>query len=189
MKQSMMLCLMMALFLAAPEAMAKKDSAKMAEKVAKKESKKAEKEARELEAEAKRRATPHFQGGDMDTFERWVIANLRRDFGPLPPGTPVIVVDVPFYVETDGSTSLIDEDTPSKTQHPRIVREIERVILFSPDWDPGEDMLGNPVRSRQELSLTLKHSHSAPQPTIHPTPRPKPKPAPKPRPRPTGRRR
>ena len=176
MKLRSILLLLLACLLFTPEVSAKKDSVAMAEKAAKKAAKKAEKEERELQAEIKRRATPHFQGGDIDTFERWVVANLRHDFGPLPPGTPLIVVDVPFYVEADGSTTLIDEDTPSKAQYPRVVREIERVILFSPDWEPGEDMLGNPIRSRQELSLTLKHDHSTPTPVVvKPTPRPRPK--------------
>lgn len=158
--------------------------------MARKAQKKIEKEERERQAEIERAATPHFQGGDIDTFERWVIANLRRDFGPLPPNAPFLVIEVPFYVEADGSTSLSDEDTSDKRLHPRIVMEIERVILFSPTWDPGHDLFGNPIRTRQQLSLSFKHDHSSPKPiVVKPAPRPKPHPKPKPGGRPNGRRR
>lgn len=137
-------------------ASAKSDSLKMAKK-AQKEQQKAE---RRRQHEIKRPAQPHFKGGDIDKFEAWVEANLKFDFGSLPRDTPHIYVEVPFYVEADGSTSLSDEDTPSKKLHPRLVFEIERVIQFSPDWEPGHDLFGNPVRSRQVLSLTLYNHHS-----------------------------
>lgn len=166
-------------------AAAKKDSASMARKA----QKKIEKEERKRQAEVERMATPHFQGGDIDTFERWIVANLRKDFGPLPPNAPFIVVEVPFYVEADGKTSLVDEEIPDSRLYPRVVQEIERVILFSPDWEPGVDPFGNPIRSRQTVSITLKPDHTGGVSAIHPTPR-KPKPAHKPVPKPgPGKRR
>lgn len=165
---------------------AKKDSAAMARKA----QKKVEKEERKRQAELERMATPHFQGGDIDTFERWIVANLRKDFGPLPPDAPFIVVEVPFYVEADGSTTLVDEEIPDSRLYPRVVQEIERVILFSPEWDPGVDPFGNPLRSRQTASITLKPDHTSGVPVVHPTPRPKPKPKPQPKPHPRpGKRR
>ena len=165
---------------------AQKKEAKAQEKAQKKQ----EKEERKRMAELERLATPHFEGGDIDTFERWIVANLRRGFGPLPPNTPYVKVDVPFYVEADGSTSLSDEDTTDEHLYPRLVHEIERVILFSPKWTPGKDAFGNPIRSRQVASLTFKHDPSQIDPwDIHPTPRPVPSPgvhpAPHPKPQPT----
>ena len=167
--------------------------AKQLEKTQKKEAKQQEKELKTQEKEERKRmaelerlATPHFEGGDIDTFERWIVANLRRDFGPLPPNTPYVKVDVPFYVEADGSTSLSDEDTTDEHLYPRLVHEIERVILFSPKWTPGKDAFGNPIRSRQVASLTFKHDPSQIDPwEIHPTPRPGVRPAPHPKPKPT----
>ncbi|MBR5464902.1 MAG: hypothetical protein IKU77_03805 [Alistipes sp.] len=175
---------------------AEKEQAKEAKRQ-EKEAKKQEKEEQKRLAELERLATPHFQGGDIDTFEQWIVANLRRDFGPLPPNTPYVKVEVPFYVEADGSTSLPDEDTTDEHLYPRLVQEIERVILFSPKWDPGQDAFGHPVRSRQVASLTFKHDPSqadpwvihptprpVPSPGVHPKPHPKPQPTPHPRPKP-----
>lgn len=157
---------------------AKNDSLKMAKKAEKKH----EREERERIHEIERLAQPHFKGGDIDKFETWVVANLKFDFGTLPPDTPHVRVEVPFYVEADGSTSLCDEETSSKQLYPHLVFEIERVILFSPEWEPGHDLLGNPIRSRQLLALTLQnHSYIGPPVAPHaPAPRPVPKPTPRP---------
>lgn len=141
------------------------------EKAARKAEKERLKEERRIEAERERIATPHFKGGDIDKFESWVRANLRLDYGMLPPDVPHIRVDVPFYVEADGSVTLSKEETPSRKLHPRLVSEIERVILFSPEWDPAHDPdTGLPVRARQELSLTIKNQHymGAPRPAPRP---------------------
>ena len=203
-KMKHLLCILIALVFFSQPAEAKKDSAAMARKAQKELEKEAKKQAKEEQKrleELERLATPHFEGGDIDKFEHWIVANLRRDFGPLPPDAPHIVVDVPFYVEADGRTTLTDEDTTDKRLHPRLVQEIERVILFSPTWEPGHDGFGNPIRSRQVASLTFKHDHSLPDPlVIHPTPRPvpphpgpapapHPKPKPQPKPKPGGRHR
>lgn len=152
------------LLIAAEPASAKNDSLKMAKKAQKEQQKK----ERERQHELERLAQPHFKGGDIDKFEAWVEANLKFDFGSLPRDTPHIYVEVPFYVEADGSTSLCDEDTPSKKLYPRLVFEIERVILFSPEWEPGHDLLGNPVRSRQVLNLTLYHHNNTPAAPVRP---------------------
>lgn len=154
------LLIMLLALVAEPSAEAKNDSLKMA----KKEAKRREKEERRRQAEIERLAQPTFKGGDIDKFEAWVVANLRQDFIAIPAGTPHITVEVPFYVEADGRTTLSDEDTLSKRQYPRIVQEIERVILFSTDWEPGHDALGNPIRSRQVATITLKNrNHDIPQ--------------------------
>lgn len=146
------------LFLVAAEPLAaKNDSLKMARKAEKQR----EKEERKKLAEIERMAQPHFKGGDIDKFEAWVVANLKYDFGSLPRDTPHVRVEVPFYVEADGSTSLSDEEIPSERLYPRLVFEIKRVIQFSPEWEPGHDPLGNPIRTRQVLAITLQnHNYS-----------------------------
>ncbi len=142
------------LFLVAAEPLAaKNDSLKMARKAEKQR----EKEERKKLAEIERMAQPHFKGGDIDKFEAWVVANLKYDFGSLPRDTPHVRVEVPFYVEADGSTSLSDEEIPSERLYPRLVFEIKRVIQFSPEWEPGHDPLGNPIRTRQVLAITLQN--------------------------------
>lgn len=154
------------LLVAVEPAEAKHDSLKMARKAEKKR----EKEERKRLAEIERMAQPHFKGGDIDKFEAWVVANLKFDFGTLPRDTPHVRVEVPFYVEADGSTSLSDEESPSEKLYPRLVFEIKRVIQFSPEWEPGHDLLGNPIRSRQVLAITLQ-THNYIQPSA-PAPRP-----------------
>ncbi len=141
------------------EVEAKNDSLKMAQRAERER----EKEERRRLAEIERMAQPRFKGGDIDKFEAWIVANLRFDYGLLPPGTPHVTIEVPFYVEADGKTTLSDEDTPAKHHYPRIVSEIERVILFSPDWEPGHDPFGNPLRSHQKVSIMLKNpAYTAP---------------------------
>jgi len=149
-----MMILSALLFLVAAEPLAaKNDSLKMARKAEKQR----EKEERKKLAEIERMAQPHFKGGDIDKFEAWVVANLKYDFGSLPRDTPHVRVEVPFYVEADGSTSLSDEEIPSERLYPRLVFEIKRVIQFSPEWEPGHDPLGNPIRTRQVLAITLQN--------------------------------
>ncbi len=151
---------------------AKSDSAKIARK-AEKEQQRAERRA---EAEREYLAEPHFKGGDIEKFEKWVQANLKFDYGSLPRDTPHIRVDVPFWVEADGSTSLMEGDTPSKRLHPQLVEAIERVIPFSPEWEPAHDQMGNPIRSSQTLSLTINnHSYIAPITARPVGPRPMPR--------------
>lgn len=157
-KVAFVIAFVVSLFVALPTE-AKNDSLKMAKKAQRQQ----EKQERERLAEIERMAQPRFKGGDIDKFEAWVVANLRFDYGLLPPGTPHVTIEVPFYVESDGKTSLSDEDTPSKHHYPRIVSEIERVILFSPDWEPGHDPFGRPLRSHQKVSITLKNpAYTAP---------------------------
>ncbi|MBE6196038.1 MAG: hypothetical protein E7137_02965 [Rikenellaceae bacterium] len=153
MRQIMMILSALLFLVAAEPLAAKNDSLKMARKAEKQR----EKEERKKLAEIERMAQPHFKGGDIDKFEAWVVANLKYDFGSLPRDTPHVRVEVPFYVEADGSTSLSDEEIPSERLYPRLVFEIKRVIQFSPEWEPGHDPLGNPIRTRQVLAITLQN--------------------------------
>ena len=154
------------LLVAMVPAEAKNDSLKMAKKAEKQR----EREERERLHEIERMAQPHFKGGDIDKFVAWVVANLKFDFGTLPRDTPHVRVEVPFYVEADGSTSLSDEECPSERLYPHLVFEIKRVIQFSPEWEPGHDPLGNPIRTRQVLAITLQNHNyiGAPQPAPRP---------------------
>ena len=162
------LLLLVALF--APQQIeAKRDSLSMARKAERKR----QKEERRQQEELEELAQPHFKGGNIDKFERWVLENLHYDYG----------IDVPFFVEADGSTSLTYENYASKNVHPRLAQEVERVILFSPEWDPAHGPLGNPIQSRQVLTLTLKNRmHTDPSLANSPShvpPRPKPTPRPR----------
>lgn len=167
MLRTLLLSLLFGAVLIPMEAEAKRDSTSMARKAERQR----QKEERRRQEEIEQRAKPRFEGGDIERFERWVLANLRHDFGMLPPDVPHVRVEVPFYVEDDGRTTLTDEDFASKQLYPRLVQEIERVILFSPEWEPGHGPLGNPIRSRQELSITIKNHHYT-APASAPRPRP-----------------
>lgn len=147
---------------------AKRDSVALARKAERQQ----KKEEYRREAELQRLAEPHFKGGDIDRFEAWVVSNLRLDYGAFPPGVPHIQLEVPFWVEADGTVSLSDEEYSSKNLYPRLVQEVERVILFSPEWEPGHDPLGNPIRTHQLLRMTLNSASYDPLPAARPAPRP-----------------
>ncbi len=163
------LLLLVVMAMALP-AEAKNDSTKMARKA----ERQLEREERERQAEIERMAQPRFKGGDIDKFERWVVANLRYDYGELPRSTPHVRIDVPFLVNADGTTSLVEGENPSEQLYPRLVHEIERVILFSPDWEPGHTPQGEPIPSLQTCSITLKNNDYIGMPTAGPKPRTRP---------------
>ena len=180
MKRLFVFPLLLLVVLFAPQQIeAKRDSLSMARKAERKR----QKEERRQQEELEELAQPHFKGGNIDKFERWVLENLHYDYGMFPPNAPHVTLDVPFFVEADGSTSLTYENYASKNVHPRLAQEVERVILFSPEWDPAHGPLGNPIQSRQVLTLTLKNRmHTDPSLANSPShvpPRPKPIPRPR----------
>jgi TonB family protein len=78
---------------------------------------------------------PSFQGGDANTFSKWVSANLvypEEEKNAEHQGR----VMVQFVVNTDGSVS--DVKVMRSTGYEALDQEAVRVISSSPKWEPGK---------------------------------------------------
>ena len=78
---------------------------------------------------------PSFQGGDANTFSKWVSANLVypvEEKNAEHQGR----VTVQFVVNTDGSVS--DVKVMRSTGYEALDQEAVRVISSSPKWEPGK---------------------------------------------------
>ncbi len=76
---------------------------------------------------------PTFQGGDLITFNRWVMSQIRYPEIAQQNGIQGLVL-VKFIVETDGSLSNIKVIQSPDTS---LTAEAVRVISNSPKWEPG----------------------------------------------------
>lgn len=76
---------------------------------------------------------PSFQGGDLDTFRRWVMQNVKYPQIALENGIRGRVV-LEFVIERDGRlTNIRVLQTPDRT----LSEEAARVLASSPRWSPG----------------------------------------------------
>lgn len=77
---------------------------------------------------------PKFQGGDANTFSKWVALNLEYPANAKANGVSGRVM-VEFIVNTDGSVSDVKV---LRGVDPELDAEAIRVIQSSPKWTPGE---------------------------------------------------
>ena len=77
---------------------------------------------------------PKFQGGDQNTFNKWVIKQIRYPETAVKAGIQGKVI-VQFSVDTDGQVKDVQV---LKKVHPDIDAEAVRVIKSSPAWTPGK---------------------------------------------------
>jgi len=84
---------------------------------------------------------PTFQGGDLITFNRWVMSQIRYPEIAQQNGIQGLVL-VKFIVEIDGSLSNIKVIQSPDTS---LTAEAVRVISNSPKWEPGRQR-NDPVR-------------------------------------------
>lgn len=84
---------------------------------------------------------PTFQGGDLITFNRWVMSQIRYPEIAQQNGIQGLVL-VKFIVEIDGSLSNIKVIQSPDTS---LTAEAVRVISNSPKWEPGRQR-NHPVR-------------------------------------------
>jgi protein TonB len=106
---------------------------------------------------------PTFQGGGIDVFGRWVMAQLTfpeqvmDDYlkGYLSDASLSGKVMVTFIVEADGTIKHVNIlSSPNKY----FSREVERVILKSPPWTPGyQDGAAVPVRFVCPIQFIISH--------------------------------
>lgn len=100
---------------------------------------------------------PSFQGGDLDTFRKWVNANVVYPQLALENGISGRVV-TSFVIEKDGSLSNIEIiQSPDKI----LSAEVMRVLLLAPAWTPGTQK-GKVVRVRYTLPCDFSFSDDAP---------------------------
>ena len=100
---------------------------------------------------------PSFQGEDLETFRKWVNANLVYPQLAKENGISGRVV-TSFVIEKDGSLSNIEIiQSPDKI----LSAEVMRVLLLAPAWAPGIQE-GNAVRVRYILPCDFSFSDEAP---------------------------
>lgn len=94
---------------------------------------------------------PGFQGGDKNTFARWVQSNVIYPKVPAENGIQGKVF-VEFIVEADGSVS---NARVTRKVDPALDNEALRVINSSPEWVAGKQQ-GCPVRVRFTITVNFK---------------------------------
>ncbi|MCC8036044.1 MAG: TonB family protein [Rikenellaceae bacterium] len=94
---------------------------------------------------------PSFQKGDLTKFREWVISRTEYPSELKKESIKGNVV-VTFVIERDGS--ITDVQVLSGL-HPLLDREAVRAVEESPDWEPGLDENGNPVRVRMNMPVSF----------------------------------
>lgn len=91
---------------------------------------------------------PTFMGGDLVTFQNWVMHNLRYPAEALELGQEEMVI-VTFTVDREG---YIPEESIKilQSKYPLLANEVRRVMLSTPRWTPAIQK-GKPVA----VSFTL----------------------------------
>ncbi len=93
---------------------------------------------------------PSFQGGNIDTYRKWVQSHCRYPEAAAEMGIQG-KVNVAFVVEKDGSVSNIKI---LRGVDPLLDKEAIRVIKSSPKWSPGKQR-GKPARVRYSIPVVF----------------------------------
>ena len=101
---------------------------------------------------------PLFQGGDLQSFRKWVMENLKYPREALEDEVEDDIV-VTFIVEKDGTLSDI---VVEQGKNLSLIREVGRVLTLSPKWEPGRLGNGEPVRVRYTLPLIFRLDRTRP---------------------------
>lgn len=101
---------------------------------------------------------PLFQGGDLQSFRKWVMENLKYPREALEDEVEDDIV-VTFIVEKDGTLSDI---VVEQGKNLALIREVGRVLTLSPNWEPGRLGNGEPVRVRYTLPLIFRLDRTRP---------------------------
>ena len=101
---------------------------------------------------------PLFQGGDLQSFRKWVMENLKYPREALEDEVEDDIV-VTFIVEKDGTLSDI---VVEQGKNLALIREVGRVLTLSPKWEPGRLGNGEPVRVRYTLPLIFRLDRTRP---------------------------
>ena len=101
---------------------------------------------------------PLFQGGDLQSFRKWVMENLKYPREALEDEVEDDIV-VTFIVEKDGTLSEI---VVEQGLNLALIREVGRVLTLSPKWEPGRLGNGEPVQVRYTLPLIFRLDRTRP---------------------------
>lgn len=101
---------------------------------------------------------PLFQGGDLQSFRKWVMENLKYPREALEDEVEDDIV-VTFIVEKDGTLSEI---VVEQGRNLALIWEVGRVLTLSPKWEPGRLANGEPVRVRYTLPLIFRLDRTRP---------------------------
>ena len=101
---------------------------------------------------------PLFQGGDLQSFRKWVMENLKYPREALEDEVEDDIV-VTFIVEKDGTLSDI---VVEQGKNLALIREVGRMLTLSPKWEPGRLGNGEPVRVRYTLPLIFRLDRTRP---------------------------
>ena len=94
---------------------------------------------------------PKFQGGDINTFRKWVFDHLKYPSIAQENGITGKVV-TSFVVEKDGSLTNVEIlASPDKS----LSDEAARVLKMTPKWTPGKQR-NSPVRVKYSLPIDFK---------------------------------
>ena len=94
---------------------------------------------------------PTFQGGDINTFRKWVQDNVRFPQIALENGIQGTVT-IAFVVERDGTLTILDVlASPDRS----LTDEAVRVLKKSPKWKPGKQR-NQAVRVRYNLPVVFR---------------------------------
>lgn len=97
---------------------------------------------------------PIFQGGDLNTFRRWVQSNVKYPQIALENGISGKVI-LSFVIERDGKLTNIQVlQTPDRS----LSEEAIRVVSSSPKWESGLQQ-GTPVRVKYTLPIIFRVSN------------------------------
>ena len=106
---------------------------------------------------------PSFMGGDIRTFQNWVMQNLRYPAEALEKGLEDMVL-VQFIVNREGYIALEDIKV-LQSKHTIFVDEVKRVMASSPRWTPA-------IQNGRTASLTFMLPVHFQIPKDSPTPQP-----------------
>lgn len=101
---------------------------------------------------------PRFQGGDANTFSKWVSANLVYPAEAREKEIEGRVL-IQFTVKTDGSISDVKV---LRSAHPLLDAEAVRIISASPKWTPGQQK-GRDVKVTYQFPVIFKLKDSQEQ--------------------------
>ena len=101
---------------------------------------------------------PRFQGGDANTFSKWVSANLVYPAEAREKEIEGRVL-IQFAVKTDGSISDVKV---LRSAHPLLDAEAVRIISASPKWTPGQQK-GRDVKVTYQFPVIFKLKDSQEQ--------------------------
>lgn len=96
---------------------------------------------------------PTFQGGDMNSFSRWINGELVYPTDAIASHVGGKVT-ISFIIEPDGSVTNVKVRNCNFTS---LGEEAMRVISMSPKWKAGENTKGEVVRVRYTMSITFQY--------------------------------